>query len=222
MRFYFFKCVACDFPISVRRSTYCNHCISTLRPPEQETTFTPFSSVFSKYLMLGSSRRVLTSWKFLGRSHLHHVLLERCERESRYFNSSSFDAITHVPTQHGKSWDRIGNPAERIARTLSRRYQIPHIQIFSDPMPGVSQAGLSRNARIEKSIQVSTHRCFSYLRRSRICLVDDFLTTGSTLRAYGEGLQSELDTSFLGAYVLGLRPPIKREGKDSLLIQSIE
>lgn len=216
MRFFLFECLACSYPIPTPYPPYCSNCLEALTHAGEYEPEPPFQSAFAKYWMIGSSRRLLTSWKFSGRSSIHKLMLCETETERSFFEKHRFNLLVAIPSSHERSWQRIGNSAARVCETLSRRYRVPTGALFETSEDQTHQTGLGRMARVENQITVQLRKNVNVFGR-RICLVDDFFTTGSTLKAYGNVLNA-LGVNVLSSYVLGLRPPLKRERENTLLL----
>lgn len=96
---------------------------------------------------------------------------------------STADLIVAIPLHPFKRWRRGYNQSEELAKALSRQVRIPCDKVLSRSKMTRTQTKLSasqRRANVEGAFSVSPKRVH-LLSDKRILLLDDVITTGSTL-----------------------------------------
>ncbi|QZA33208.1 helicase-related protein [Hydrogenibacillus sp. N12] len=106
-----------------------------------------------------------------------------------YFAHDSFDAVTFVPMSPARERARGFNPAEALARALGRASGLPVRALLVRPDDGRRQASLGRAARLERAETLYASRDDGRPPGTRVFLVDDVYTTGSTLHACAAALR---------------------------------
>jgi ComF family protein len=99
--------------------------------------------------------------------------------------NQQFDYIVPVPLHWHRYTQRGYNQADEIARALSTRSGKPVLHCLQRIRATVTQAGLSaqeRDKNVDDAFEVKK-RYAHLVRNARILLVDDVLTTGSTMRS---------------------------------------
>ncbi|MEX1406159.1 helicase-related protein, partial [Hydrogenibacillus schlegelii] len=106
-----------------------------------------------------------------------------------HFAHDSFDAVTFVPMAAARERARGFNPAEALARALSRASGLPVRALLVRPDDGRRQASLGRAARLRRAETLYVSRDDGRPPGARVLLVDDVYTTGSTLHACAAALR---------------------------------
>jgi ComF family protein len=115
--------------------------------------------------------------------------------------NQQFDYIVPVPLHWQRYTQRGYNQADEIARALSARSGKPVLHCLHRVRATVTQAGLSaqeRDKNVDDAFEVK-ERYVSMVRNARILLVDDVLTTGSTMRSCVRALRMKRPLSITAA-----------------------
>nr|WP_179108663.1 phosphoribosyltransferase family protein [Rodentibacter genomosp. 2] len=99
--------------------------------------------------------------------------------------------IIPVPLYHLRQWQRGYNQADLLAKSISRWLEIPYIShIVKRVKHTRTQRGLSaaiRRQNLKNAFKIEFFKPFPY---QRVALVDDVITTGSTLNEIAKLLRS--------------------------------
>jgi ComF family protein len=101
-----------------------------------------------------------------------------------------FDAVIPMPMHWYRRWKRGFNQAELLAQPVARAYGLRVIQPLRRVRLGKVQASLSGAERRTNLTNAFRLRNAERLRGKRVLLVDDVLTTGSTLHTAAHALKS--------------------------------
>ena len=100
-----------------------------------------------------------------------------------------YDAVVPMPLHWVRRWSRGFNQAERIAKELARRWNVPMTNAVRRVKSTAPQAGLT-NAERRMNVRAAfapQHK--GSLAGKRVLLVDDVLTTGATASACARALK---------------------------------
>jgi ComF family protein len=103
-------------------------------------------------------------------------------------HDQTFDVIVPVPLHWRKRWQRGFNPAELLAREVSRRTQAPVENALRRVKNTSAQAGLTSSKRrlnVSGAFQAKRH---ATLDGRRVLLIDDVMTTGATAASCARAL----------------------------------
>ena len=197
-------CPACHF--SADAFPLCSLCERALRPEPQSTpTEGPISHHHTLFRAEGWTYHVLKSWKkrpglLFDRQILHEI------HPALWPELAHVQAILPIPQDWRRSFALSGSPALKLARALSAAYKIPLRTNLLQTAPGPRQAEQTFRNRIERKIMF-------YVRPdpelSCVLLVDDFKTTGQTLRQAAIALQNS-GIPEIQSWTLGTRPTASR------------
>jgi len=162
-------------------SFLCLDCI--LNPP-------PYSGARSFGFYSGDFAKLIHGFKFLKRRKLAVILapfLVAAFHEN--WDCKVFDLVLPVPLHHRRRRERGYNQSELIARVLARQTGIPFDRrLLIRARPTVSQVGLTdkqRQANVRNVFKCANPKKIS---GRRILLIDDVMTTGSTVASASEAL----------------------------------
>jgi ComF family protein len=135
----------------------------------------------------GIARRLILNLKYRNRRQVVAVLAELlAQRIDQQVSSSAndFDVVTWAPTSTARVRRRGHDQSELLARRLAREIGVPCRRLLIKVSHNV-QTGASRELRLRGSV-------FSARRlgvNSHVMLVDDVVTTGTTLRSAADALR---------------------------------
>ena len=101
-----------------------------------------------------------------------------------------FDAFVPIPLSQQRLTWRGFNQAEKLSQQITRLLHVPTVtNILTRSGKNQSQVSKNANKRHDFSDEFSINTQIS-LKRKRICLIDDVITTGTTLQKASLVLQS--------------------------------
>ncbi len=106
---------------------------------------------------------------------------EMAEAVRRAYGDLAFSCVVPVPMTAAREKERGGNPAALLARELAEQLALPYAEPLIKIMDTHEQKGLSAAQRRGNLIGVFDVRGGADVRGMRLLLVDDVITTGSTL-----------------------------------------
>ena len=170
-------------PLAVNR---CGNCIT--RPP-------PFQRTVFAYRYNGPVAELIQQLKFTEALILSRLLAELIidRLKTHHSDLSQPDALIPVPLHPKRLKQRGFNQSLEIARHIGKDLDIPvykHLLIRTRATP--KQSGLNRKARernIKGAFRLSPNRGNRELADKHIAIVDDVITTGSTIREVAKVLK---------------------------------
>jgi competence protein F len=201
-----FRCFHCDKPLAIAhhgfcsrcvkllaRSPYCGHCGSLLAENALSCgECLQNEPKWQRMVQISVYKKPLTDWIHCFKFHqqywldqpLARLLLLAVKQAQREHGLALPEAILPVPLFWQRHWKRGYNQSELIARHLSRWLDIPlDTQSLSRIRHTASQRELTAQ---ERRLNLKNAFCFKPQAGrfyERIAIVDDVVTTGSTLNA---------------------------------------
>ncbi|MEO6971191.1 MAG: ComF family protein [Chthoniobacterales bacterium] len=142
-----------------------------------------FDAAVSAYRSRGVVRKVMHDFKYGRQIHLRHLLgrwLADSLQDPR-LAGRRFDFIVPVPLHSARKRERGFNQAELLALALHRLSGLPLQNALQRTRYTTTQTQFDRSERIENLRGAFRLRRGSNVQDLRMLLVDDVLTTGSTL-----------------------------------------
>lgn len=124
--------------------------------------------------------RIVSLWKYSGNRAVILRLLELIDFDWDFY-IDDIDYIVAVPLHRHRLVERGFNQALQLAKVLGDFYDVPVLTSLKRVRSTKSQAKLSRSGRLENLKGAFVWKGES-LAGARVLLVDDVVTTGSTLR----------------------------------------
>jgi ComF family protein len=142
-----------------------------------------FEAAVCAYRSRGIVRQIVHEFKYGGQQHLRHPIAGWLAEtlEDPRFSGRRFDAIVPVPLHPTRKRERGFNQAELLAALLSERAAVPSRDLLQRIRYTTTQTAFDRAERMENLHGAFRLRKNADVRGLRVLLVDDILTTGSTL-----------------------------------------
>jgi competence protein ComFC len=142
-----------------------------------------FDAAVSAYRSRGVVRKVMHDFKYGGQLHLRRLLGGwLCETlADPRLAGRRFDCIVPVPLHPARQRERGFNQAEILARLLGRHSALPVRPLLQRIRYTTTQTQFDRDERMENLAGAFRLRRGSNVQEFRVLLIDDVLTTGSTL-----------------------------------------
>jgi len=150
-----------------------------------------FEAAIAGYRARGVVRRVIHNFKYHKQVYLRHLVSDwlAATLDDPRMHPSNFDVIVPVPLHPARRRERGFNQAELLARSLARRTGLPVVLVLDRVRYTTTQTAFDRAERMENLRDAFRLRPARNVRGSRVLLVDDVLTTGSTLSECARVLQ---------------------------------
>lgn len=162
-----------------------------------------FEAAISVYRSRGVVRKVMHEFKYGGQVHLRHVLgrwLAKTLQDSR-LQGRAFDYIVPVPLHAARERERTFNQAHLLAVLLGRASGWPVRPLLQRIRYTTTQTRFDRQERMENLAGAFRLRRGADVQECRVLLIDDVLTTGSTLSECASVLRRAGALSVLAATV---------------------
>ncbi len=161
-------CPGCRLPQA--HSDYCEEC----RYAESS-----IQKVYCDYVYTGTMEHLIKKTKYSYQPYLPHELANIAIKSVK-----NIDAIVAVPAHDAHLWKRRYNQAALLAQQLANYLQKPLLWkvLEVEPSPK-SQTLLNRAQRLESNKSRFKVKCNKLIQNKTLLLVDDVMTTGSTLQA---------------------------------------
>jgi competence protein ComFC len=142
-----------------------------------------FETAVAAYRSRGIVRRVIHDFKYNRQIHLRHVVAQWLADalDDVRLRGRRFDRLVPVPLHPARRRERGFNQADLLAELLSRRTSIPLQPVLQRIRYTKTQTAFDRAERMENLRNAFRLRKNATVQGYRVLLIDDVLTTGSTL-----------------------------------------
>jgi competence protein ComFC len=142
-----------------------------------------FENAVSAFRSRGIARRIILDFKYGGQIQLRHLIASWLfvALEDDRLRGQEFDLIVPVPLHPARERQRGFNQAALLAESLSARMSIQTRPILERTRYTTTQTAFDRTERMENLRGAFRLRKSADVRQLRVLLIDDVLTTGSTL-----------------------------------------
>jgi len=129
----------------------------------------------------GPQKSLLTAFKYGDKPYLAKSLASFMLLQLERLDWTLPDAITYIPQSFLRSTLRGYNQSKLLAEELARFLDIPCLQLLSRSSFTISQTLLTKDARKELNGNTFIYKGPPTLDSIRLMLIDDVLTTGTTV-----------------------------------------
>ena len=142
-----------------------------------------FDAAVAAYRGRGIVRDVIHEFKYNRQIHLRHLLARwvRAALDDERLRNYQFDVMAPVPLHSARQRERGFNQASLLANLVSKNTSIPCRSLLKRIRYTTTQTALDRSERMENLHNAFRLRKNADMRGLRVLLIDDVLTTGSTL-----------------------------------------
>jgi competence protein ComFC len=142
-----------------------------------------FAAAVAAYRGRGIVRDVIHEFKYNRQIHLRHLVARwlRAALDDERLRHQQFDVIVPVPLHPARQRERGFNQARLLAELLSADTSIPCKPLLKRIRYTTTQTALDRSERMENLHNAFRLRKNMDVRGLQVLLIDDVLTTGSTL-----------------------------------------
>jgi competence protein ComFC len=169
-------CAKCSEPFSgaITQTFSCANC---------EHRILHFDSAVAAYRSRGVVRKLVHDFKYGRQRHLRHPLAEWLAETMRdpRLRDRRFDLIVPVPLHPARERERGFNQAALLAELLAGRVAVPLRPVLERIRYTKTQTAYDRAERMENLRDAFRLRKNMNVRQLHVLLIDDVLTTGSTL-----------------------------------------
>ena len=187
-------CDECYNSLPFNKESICGHCGRVAAYPTEYCDYcknrqTSVDSSRSAFEYLDPIRQLVMRFKYGGEKYLREFFAE--ELKPVFLKHVGYaDVIVYVPTTNKKVRQRGYNQGEVLAREFRRFSQIPVVDAIQKIKETESQVGLTlkeRRENLKGSFKVVDKKA---VKDKRVLIIDDVMTTGSTVENIAEKLKS--------------------------------
>ena len=142
-----------------------------------------FDAAVAAYRGRGIVRQIIHDFKYGRQIHLRHLVARwlYAALDDERLRGREFDMIVTVPLHPARQRERGFNQANLLAELLTAQISIPSKPVLKRVRYTTTQTALDRAERMENLHNAFRLRRNANVRGLRVLLIDDVLTTGSTL-----------------------------------------
>ena len=142
-----------------------------------------FNAAVAAYRGRGIVRQIIHEFKYGRQIYLRHLVARwlNSALDDERLRQGHFDVIMPVPLHPARQRERGFNQASLLAELLSAQTSIPVKPLLERTRYTTTQTALDRSERMENLHNAFRLRKNANVRGLRVLLIDDVLTTGSTL-----------------------------------------
>ena len=142
-----------------------------------------FEAAVAAYRSRGIVRKLVHDFKYGGQIHLRHVIgyWLRAALDDPRLRDARFDIIVPVPLHPARERERGFNQAALLAELVAEKMSVEIKPVLERVRFTTTQTAFDRDERMENLHNAFRLRKKADVRHLRVLLIDDVLTTGSTL-----------------------------------------
>lgn len=186
-----YLCDACEMKTPRIKAPFCAKCSEPFAGAISETFSCAncshrtlhFECAVCAFRSRGMVRKIVHEFKYGHQQHLRHPIAEWLAEtlDDPRLHGRRFDMIIPVPLHPTRKRERGFNQAELLAESLSKRADLPLRNVLQRIRYTTTQTAFDRAERMENLHDAFRLRKNADVRGLRVLLIDDILTTGSTL-----------------------------------------
>ena len=198
-------CILCNASLDEKQSLVCASCRRELKPPPSSTAtgllheidMPQIKEIFIGFEYCEKLMELIHFFKYERFTSLSSIFAAAVA--ARIAEDIRIDLILPVPLHPWKKHERGYNQSDLIVKELSRLMGIDYrVDILKRIKYTVSQTTLNKNERMQNVSNAFV--CNENVRSKAVLIVDDVITTGSTLKACAQSvLRQEAKSVYLGA-----------------------
>jgi ComF family protein len=171
------------FPGAITQAFRCANC---------EHRVLHFDCAVAVYRSRGVVRRLVHQFKYAKQRHLQYPVAEwlRATFQDPRLRDRDFDIVVPVPLHPARERERGFNQAALLAGLIARSAKAPVRPVLERTRYTTTQTAYDRGERMENLHGAFRLRKNQDVRGLRVLLIDDVLTTGSTLSECGRVLRA--------------------------------
>ena len=203
-------CLACHHPAEASSAPFCRSCLDSLVPSWSpipgDGSSDPVYSWTALYLAIGRSYDVLRAWKKRTSPLADRWILNPSQPALQSLAQSGAHALVPIPQGVARAWRLGRSPARQLCLWMSHRLELPMSECLAIEPRARSQASLTLDQRLQRKtpFRLANPQTRELVGR-RILLVDDFVTSGRTVRGVA-ALLRRAGAADVQVACLGLRP----------------
>ena len=190
-------CLSCEGKIKRNPKPYCLRCGRPVHSDgklceECERTSFAFDRAWSAYLYDGALKELIHLFKYRGKLALSGVL---CGKICEFIDDTreiidGVDLITFVPLHRGWLNEKEFNQSGILAAAISSKFRMPVSRLLEKRVSTRRQNELSRDERLTNLTGAFKPKDNALIGGANILLIDDVMTTGTTLNECAKTLKS--------------------------------
>ncbi|MDP8219649.1 MAG: ComF family protein [Candidatus Theseobacter exili] len=173
------RCRICCRPVGIASNAICSECVSRK---------VYFSECFASGHYDDGLRKLIGRFKYGKKRYLAAAIGKRMVQSGKNLLNDNTDIITYVPIHWHKRWKRGFNQSEELAQVVSKEYNIQLKELLSRIKRRHGQVSLGRDDRKRNVEDIFEVVDKELVKGKSIMLVDDVITTGSTVNACAKTL----------------------------------
>lgn len=197
------RCVCCDCLLSIQTPVeLCSVCRDNLPILQKREHLNhngnSIGKIYCAFDYDGGIRKAIHHLKFSYKPgnaaaliDLSYPYLERflSSGGTSFMTLPDYDIIVSVPMHHRRKRKRGYNQSELLAYRLAKYMGVPHSgRVMVKEVNTPAQSTLGKGGRFRNLIGVFRVKAFDLIKEKKVLLVDDVMTTGSTLEQCGRAL----------------------------------
>ena len=184
------KCMLCHRLMEDTDAPTCGRCMNECDEYDEKThKVKNFKKFTASFYYEGHVRNAIRRFKFYGMTSYCATFAQWMTGRIRSELNGMYDLISWVPCSKRRKWTRGYDQAELLAKELAKQLAVPCIQTLEKTRHTPRQSSM-KNAAGRRANAIGAYKVVEpgRIKGKRILLVDDILTTGSTMSECGKML----------------------------------